>query len=144
MLDTLLERLKAARDAVFRAEADVEETIERSPERLAVKQLEEKKSDLASAELAVKEQELAELQAELAEALAEKTTLHRRIKHTMEVLLPDMAALDDLEIRGAALNSQAFTLAMEIPGAPRGSHWCDPKLSGAAMLLRTWLGRLEG
>ena len=144
IVDGLKARLKVAREAVSRAEEHVEDTIERSPERLAQQSLEQRQAELQQVELDIKLAELAELEAEIVQALQLKAALHRRIQAKLADLVPDLQHLDAVEQQGSQLSSKAFNLALEIPGTPLTSSWRDPKLAGVGGIVRQWLQRLEG
>lgn len=143
MLDTLKERLKSARDAVFKAEADVEDSIERSPQRLAQQRLDEKKSDLASVELSIKLAELRELDAKITALLQERATLEACAKGKLSDVLPTIQRLDIVNAEGAELSRTALNLALDCKEEPKVG-WRDPVLPEAARTVRNFVRRLEG
>lgn len=141
MLDTLKERLKAAKVAVQEAEEHIQEVTERSPERLARQHLDQRQADLASVELELKLHELAELDVQIGALLAEKSRLHQRIRGKLSDLVPDLERLDNVEQMGSQLSSTAFNLAHDTR-QPLKSSWRDPKLAGVSQRIHTWLTAL--
>jgi hypothetical protein len=143
MLEKLRDRLQRAKLAVQAAEEHIYEVQERSPERLAQRDLEAQQTELAHAELAVKRGELQALQQELAEASRQRTALHAKIRRQPQSLLPDLAELAEVERTGDAFSVKAFALEMELK-APLASVWRDPAVPGASDLITRWIGKLEG
>jgi hypothetical protein len=86
---------------------------------------------------------LARLQGELTALLGEKSRLQTRIAAHLDALVPDLDALDALEIQGTATASRAFHVAMDLK-AELSSGWRDPVLPGIVSIVRRWRARLEG
>lgn len=143
MLEMLKSKLKAARAAVVDAEHAVENTIERSPERLARQRLDERQADLQQVELDIKLAELAQLDETISALLQEKTSLQTRIRAKLVDLIPDLQRLDNVEDEGSRLSREAFSLAHETR-QPLKSSWRDPRLPGVSPRIKAWLTALEG
>ena len=87
--------------------------------------------------------ELSALDARITLAIQQKALLQARIQRHLHALIPDLEALDQLEIAGSVANSRAFTLQQETH-QPLTSRWRDPVLPACASLAKRWLNTLEG
>jgi hypothetical protein len=137
MLDSLRRLvLKASPSPAEKVLEIVEQGTRDRQQRLADEEKAEQEADL-DRQLA----ELRELDRKIDEALKEKAVLHQRIRTKLASVIPDLVALDELELTGKKDCDEAFTLQADLH-QPLAMRWRDPKLANVVGTVRSWVRRL--